>query len=455
MRLKSRALVLLLILGAVLPANLRAQSQDPSPPKKAVPLLTLDDAVSIALRNNRLVRTSSLEAQKFDLRVNTASSRRLPQFQFAVLGGELLQPFDFTFPKGSFGTYPTTGPIPNTDAKVHTPARFTNYITGGIDQPLSQQYKIGLGIRMTEVGREIAREDVLLERLKVAAQVRSAYFELIATQAGVDAAREAVTTLQEAQRITSEYRAQETVLRADALDVDARLAKSKYDLSVAENGLSTQREHLNLLLGRDLSEEFRVDEMPESDTFDLTLDTARERAASARPELRQAQLKQLQAQYDRRMAKAQYIPDLSLSVRYLGLNNVEVLPGNVAVAGFLLTWEPFDWGRRHNTVVEKTKAVEQARLAVQETGSNISLEVGSKFRKWQEVAMLLKATRIAREAAGEQFRVTTNRYKEKAALIKDVLQSQARSTEADFQYQQTLSSYWTALSDLRRAMGEE
>ena len=46
------------------------------------------------------------------------------------------------------------------------------------------------------------------------------------------------------------------MLRADALEVDARLAKADYDLSVAENGLATQREHLNQLLGRNLTTPF-------------------------------------------------------------------------------------------------------------------------------------------------------------------------------------------------------
>ena len=51
--------------------------------------------------------------------------------------------------------------------------------------------------------------------------------------------------------------------------------------------------------------------------------------------------------------------------------------------------------------------------------------------------------------------MTTNKFKEQAALIRDLLQAQARSTEAEFQYQQALSSYWTALADLRRTMGDE
>ncbi len=447
--------VFLLIVAVACPLMVHAQERLASPPDTATPLLTLDDAVSFALNHNRLVKNSALEAQKFDFRVDTVRTRRLPQFQFAVLGGQLMHSFDFTFDEGVFGTYATTGPIPANKTKVRTPSRFTTYVTGALDQPLTQQYKIGLAIHATELGRQIANEGVRAERQKVAAEVRAAYFELVATQAGVEAAQRDVVTLEEAQRVTARYRLQETVLRGDALEVEARLANARYQLSVAENGLSTQHEHLNELLGRDLATAFRVDSMPEEDATDLTLDSARDTAAKNRPELREAFLKQKQAEYDRRLAKAEYIPDLSLSVRYQGLQNVKVLPENVATAGFYLTWEPFDWGRRRNNVAEKSRTVEQARNGLRETEAQIALEVGAKYRKWREAALKLKSTRLSQEAAAEQFRVTGNKYKEQAALVKDLLQTQARSSEADFQYQQALSSYWSALADLRRAMGEE
>jgi outer membrane protein TolC len=139
----------------------------------------------------------------------------------------------------------------------------------------------------------------------------------------------------------------------------------------------------------------------------------------------------------------------------MGVQNVQTLPTNVAVAGFALTWEPFDWGRRRNRVREKANAQAQARNGALETESQIGVEVAAKYRKWKEAALLLKATRTGHESAAEEFRVTTNKYKEQAALVRDLLEAQARSSESAFQYQQALTSYWSSLADLRRAMGEE
>jgi hypothetical protein len=50
------------------------------------PVLTFDEAVSIALTNNRLVENEMLDDQKYDFRVKTIRSRRLPDFQFPARG---------------------------------------------------------------------------------------------------------------------------------------------------------------------------------------------------------------------------------------------------------------------------------------------------------------------------------------------------------------------------------
>jgi outer membrane protein len=454
MAVKNLVLIVLMCVPGM-PATLLAQQPSARSEDADAPILTLDEALSIAMSENRVVKDSVYEVEKSGFRVSSARTRRLPQFQFAVLSGQLLHSIDYTFPAGSFGYYPDVGPIPSTEAKVRTPSQFTTYATASVDVPLIQQHEIGLGIRVNELGGDIAREGVRVQRQKIAADVRTAYFNLVAVQAAVDAARQAVTTMEEAQRVTTEYRVQQTVLRADALEVDSRLARSRYELSVADNGLATQRERLNELLGRDLTTVFRVHALPGQDASKMTLEDVRQHALDNRPEIRQADLKANQADYDRRLAKAEYLPDLSLSVRYMGFNNFEVIPANVTIAGLFLTWEPFDWGRRKSNVAEKVVAVAQARNGAQETRAQIALEVGTKYRKWQEARLLLAAVRTSHEAALEQFRVTTNRYKEQAALIRDLLQAQARSTDADYQYQQALSSFWSAFADLRRAMGDE
>ena len=122
-----RLLLISALLAGTSPEMTFCQQQQVSSGDVDAPLLTLNDAVTLALQNNRLVKNTALEAQKYDFQVSTARSRRKPQFQFSMLGGELLHSFDFTIPQGSLGTFANTGPIPSTNAKIRTPAVFTTF----------------------------------------------------------------------------------------------------------------------------------------------------------------------------------------------------------------------------------------------------------------------------------------------------------------------------------------
>jgi outer membrane protein TolC len=139
----------------------------------------------------------------------------------------------------------------------------------------------------------------------------------------------------------------------------------------------------------------------------------------------------------------------------MGFYNFEVMPRHVTTAGLYISWEPFDWGRRRRKVAEKARGVEQARRSAEQTQSRVAVEVGVRYREWRQAALLLEATRTTSEAAREQLRVTADKYREEAALLKDLLDVQARSADADARHQGALSSYWSAMADLRRATGDE
>src|SRR5262249_37936378 len=80
--------------------------------------LTLGDAVRFGLEHNLTVANQSLQIDKADEDLQTARSRRLPQFKVETQASQLLRPVDLTFPRGAFGTFEGIGPVPATDAAV-------------------------------------------------------------------------------------------------------------------------------------------------------------------------------------------------------------------------------------------------------------------------------------------------------------------------------------------------
>jgi outer membrane protein TolC len=247
------------------------------------------------------------------------------------------------------------------------------------------------------------------------------------------------------------------VLRSDALEVKARLARERQRLATAENGLETQREHLNQLLGRDVTTPFRVATPAELDSSaaNLTLEAARERARAARPELRTAALRTEQAATARKIVVAGWIPDVSFVASYARLVNFENSPDDVATVGMSFGWEPFDWGRKRHEAAEQALATERARDAREESEQQITVEVGKRWRAVQDAAELLAATRLEADASAASLETDRNRYRESAAILRDVLRTEARLSAARHDYTDALAGYWSAAAELERTIGDE
>jgi outer membrane protein TolC len=120
-----------------------------------------------------------------------------------------------------------------------------------------------------------------------------------------------------------------------------------------------------------------------------------------------------------------------------------------------MKWEVFDWGRKKNQLAEKDSAVEQAKNGQREAESLVLIEVGDKFRKLQQTRQALVVAQLGQETARENMRVSVNKYKLQAALLSDVLQTQATMADADYQYQQALLAFWTARAEYEKAIGAD
>ncbi|PYQ22283.1 MAG: TolC family protein [Acidobacteria bacterium] len=428
-----------------------ASGQEPPP---VAEVLTLDQAVALAVKNNRSIQSAALQVRRSEEKVGAAKADRLPVLSFQALAGRVVTPIRLTFPEGAFGTFPATGPIPAEDTVVEAPKATSAFLMATLAQPLSQLYKIGLGVRVNELSRAIDREKLREERAAVVSDVKRLYYALVQNQSAFQAAEDQVWTYKELERVVGEYVAREAALPSDHLDVKAQLAAQQYKALSLRNALATQKEQMNDLLGLELTHDFTLTAIPEPSAEEADLQAAVGRALDRRPDLKQARLQVDQADADRRLKKAEYIPELSLAFTYLTFTNVQLLPRNVAQVGLQLKWQPFDFSRGKE-LAEKTLQLEQARIGVRGAEYQIRIDVANRFRKLQEARLLVEANRLARESAQEKLRVATEKYKVEAALLKDTLQAQASLSEANAQYDQALLSFWTARADLDRALGED
>lgn len=419
------------------------------------PTLTLDDAIRLALANNRSVANAALQVDKAQHDIDTARSKRLPQFQFDLQASQLLQPVELTYPKGAFGTFEGIGPVPGNDATVTTPAQLTFISNLQASQPLTPLFKLNLNVKLTQANKAKAAEQLRDTRLALVGEIKRAYYEIVQTQSAFDANERSIDLLQELNRVVAARLVQQVALKSDALATESKLARAEVTRLELRQAIDTRKEQLNQLIGRDVRTAFKVSAVPESVMPTITIEAAQARAVDARPDVRQARLALEQAELARRVAKTDYLPDVNLTASYVVPMNIDGAPGHIASTALQFRWEPFDWGRKGRALASKSLEVEQAHNNVRDAEDRAALDISAKVRALETARARLKALRIAGDAAHESARISLMQYGAHAALFSDVLQTQSSAADADHQIQQALATFWAAQADLERAMAED
>jgi len=444
--------LLAIIILTASPSSVPAQQSG----EAATELLTLDQAISLAFRDNRDVKNAQLGIGKAEDDFAAAKTYRLPKFEFNALAGQQLVSPDFTFTKGVLGNYTNVGPIPDRDVKMSTPSRPTAILFGQVTQPLTQLHRIRLNIKQAALLTDIAREQLRGQEQSVLNNVKRTYYAIVQTESSLQSVRQALVFYRELERVTGDYVAQQVALKADDLEVKTRLAKTETEELTVTNKLSTLKEQLNQLMGRDIRTEFRVAAVPEQSSFETDLAAARERALDQRPEIKEAKLRVQQAELEKRVKKSEYIPDVSAALTYASPRNFDTyIPKNFAAAGVTVSWEVFDWGRKKQQLAEKQKTIEQANNSLRDAQSTVMIEVGAKMRDLQQATQTLRVAQLGQETARENMRVSINKYKLVATLLSDVLQTQATLANADYEYQKALLAFWTAKAEYEKALGAD
>jgi outer membrane protein TolC len=415
-------------------------------------VLSLDQAINIALQNNRSLKNARLNVEKSEDEIQSIRTSRFPSTHFYALVSEDMVKHETNLTNPLTAVFPGIGPVFN----LSTSRRPTAVFAAQVLQPISQQYRIGLSIKQIELARDEDHQKLRSEEQSLVNNVKTTYYGILQSESALENVRDEVKSYRELDRVTGEFVLQQVVLKSDHLQVQTRLAKAEYEALDLTNRLSTEKEQLNKLLGRDVLTDFSVSPVADATVFEYDISGSRHRALEQRPELSEARLRIEQAKVDKRLKKSEYIPDVSVGFTWLTLRNFdEVVPKNIASVGVVMSWEPFDWGRKKRQLAEKSKTIEQAENALQETEDQIVIEVGDKFRRLQQTQQALRVARLSQDTEREALRVTQGRYRFEAALLTEVLQSQAKLADANNQYQQALLSFWTAKAELEKALGQE
>jgi outer membrane protein len=418
--------------------------------------LTLQQAIAQALDHNRTVQAAAAEVTRAGYQYRAAATQRLPQFSVLANGGELVTRPGLSFPAGSLGRLSDGSLLPATDTRIEAARRPAAFLFAQVNQPLTQQHRIGLQLAGIATEKAIAAERRRESEQDIVNQVRRVYYSIVSAESRLASAQENVRLYRELDRVTGERLLQQVSLKADALDMRGQLAEAEYNALVLRDQIADSKEQLNILMGRTADTPFEVSALEEISDMPLDVKSAQRQALENRPEIRQAALEVRRANLSRRAKLAEYIPDLSVNISYLSFFNVNsTFTSNIASAGLQVQWEPFDWGRKRREAAAIAEQGTEAKLRESEMRANVMAQIDAAWRRVREARALLAVARTKQESAREAMRETQIQFEQQAALLQNVRQRQASKARADESVESALAQFWSARADLDKAIGSE
>jgi outer membrane protein TolC len=438
------AVLVLALVSVGASANLHAQ------------VTTLHEAVRAAVAANHTLKIAELERNKALLEVNAAKTHRLPVFSVTAFGSQPLTQLGITLERGALGVYPHDGPIPGRTTTLESPLQFGFIGYASVAQPLTQQFKIGLGVELAGVGVTASSEQLRATRQAIVNEVRHVYYGLAQAESGRRTLQTEVDFLRQLERETDQQAVQRVALRADQLNVRAQRVKAEYELLKMDDPIATQKQQLNRLMGRPVDLPFDIDASTIADGDLLSLDAAYAEALASRPEVRLAKLQQHKAELERRMASAERIPDVNLSLLALRtVNFSSTLPNSISSVGVQANWDVFDWGRKRQEIQKKRDAEAQAALELKDTQARIMVDVAHQYRRVIETRKAVELAQALQAASAETLRIARNRYLQREAVLSDVVKTESTLAEANHQHIQALMDLATAQADFEKSLGRD
>jgi len=253
-------------------------------------------------------------------------------------------------------------------------------------------------------------------------------------------------------------RVQEEVVSKSALyQTEVRYNDAQYGVIKAEKQMQVALMELNKLLGVPIDTTMQVaDSLTVVNWVKATGDIVN-RALSQRPEINMLQNQVTINEYQEKITASKYNPSLGVGVGGLwgapspGLKIDPAFNYNLQAR---LTIPIFYWGKKKEEVAAMRQETEVARLEMERTREQITLEAQRSYFELQKSQEQLNFSFSALENASKNVSLMIDRYNEGLSSVLEVLDAQLYWQKSYFNYIQAKYQLNTAFSNYQRALGE-
>lgn len=413
--------------------------------ERAVQVVTLTTLYDLADRQSQKVRVSEVALRAADEGVAAAKSALLPSVDLSLQGSYTGNAFMLSRGFSGNGTtdyiVPGVGTIPVANGKQDTP-HWGNSFTAQVSQVVYAGGAIRSGIRMAELGKEMAELDVEKNRQEVRFLLTGYYLDLCKLDNQIEVVRQNIALTQKEIEQMKARREEGTVLQNDITRYEFQLQSLELTLTKLTDA-STVINH-QLVTTLHLPEQTVI--APDKNELDTEInalsaiaaqETWQQTAADNNLGIRQATVSTNLAEQKVKQIKAESLPSVAVVAenQLYGPYTQDLIPKdcnvNVWFVGIGVKFSLGSlWKNKHNirkARIEHQQSQEALSLAREGVENDVQASYTNLLTSYTEVKTQQKQV----ELANQNYSVVQNRYQNDLALLTDMVDASNMKLSAE------------------------
>jgi outer membrane protein TolC len=414
--------------------------------------LTLAEAVHLAIDQNRTLRIARLKVIENEQKKAGERSSYFPELTNQSHALHITELQSVAVPAGSFGI--VGGTLIPAQSVALLQGKLTLFDSATtIAQPLTQLVRIHEANRIASAEVSVSRDDLKKAENQVAFQVHQLYFGILIARLQKEAAEQETASAGEQLRESEDDVRNGSALQIAAIQGRAGLLESRQTVLTAELQLADLTTEFNDVLGLPLDTQLDLDLAVPANFDEPPREEYVRTAWSQNPEILAAEEAVRKARAGVAAAKSAYIPDITAYARHSYQDGLPFLVRNFGTFGLNLSWDVFDFGKRHAAVREREAQLEQAEENLSRLKDDVAVEIERSYSKLERTKSLVQVAGEVVRLRQEGERLAQNQLVQGVVLASERSQATAARYKAQADLLQANLGYLLARAELDQAVG--
>lgn len=427
-------------------------------PLQAGRVLTVDEAINLALENNESYRNAKQELDRANNQIYEVRASAFPQ-----LNAELTVLRNWELPSFVIELEDEQGEVQKISARSGS---FYNWISAvTLTQPIYNGGAVFAAWSIAKMYKKFTQNQLDLKTSELKLDVIKAYYGVVLADELLRVARQTVELSEANLAVVKKMETQGTVSDFEVLMAEVRLANVRPQFIDAEAGAKMAHQSLNNLIGLKLNEDIDVVwEMDSTQYFvpDYDLDSLKTSSIDNRPEMTMMRLQSKMYKKNISVARSGYRPKINFltTLQYQAQYDDDKWPDRKDwirsyYSGINISIPIFDSWRTPSQVKQAKIEYSQSQLSEIELEDNLKLDIEQSWWNYQRARENFVSQGQAVEMAKRGFDIAQVRYENGVGTQLELFEAEVALATAENNRVMAFYDLVTGYASLMKAIGED